>query len=32
VVWTREEELVLDTFRPAAVVRIRSGLETAAKS
>lgn len=27
VVWTREEEFFYDTFQPAAVVRIRSGLD-----
>ena len=27
VCWTREEEFFLDTFRPAAVVKIRSGLD-----
>ena len=31
VAWTREEEFFLDTFRPAAVVRIRSGLDAAGK-
>jgi len=31
VVWTREEEFFLDTFRPAAVVRIRSGLDDAGR-
>ncbi|PTX96506.1 molybdopterin cofactor-binding domain-containing protein [Opitutus sp. ER46] len=29
VMWTREEEFFLDTFRPAAVVRIDSGLDAA---
>lgn len=29
VVWTREEEFFLDTFRPAAFVTITSGLDTA---
>lgn len=27
VVWTREEEFFYDTFQPAAVVRIRSGID-----
>ena len=27
VVWSREEEFFFDTFRPAAVVKIRSGLD-----
>ena len=27
VVWTREEEFFFDTFRPAAVVKIRSGVD-----
>ncbi len=27
VMWSREEEFFFDTFRPAAVVKIRSGLE-----
>jgi isoquinoline 1-oxidoreductase len=27
--WTREEEFFFDTFRPAAVVKIRSGLDSA---
>jgi isoquinoline 1-oxidoreductase len=27
VIWTREEEFFFDTFRPAAVVRIRSGVD-----
>jgi len=27
VAWSREEEFFLDTFRPAAVVKIRSGLD-----
>lgn len=27
VAWTREEEFFFDTFRPAAVVKIRSGLD-----
>lgn len=31
VAWTREEEFFLDTFRPAAVVRIRSGLDAEGK-
>jgi isoquinoline 1-oxidoreductase len=29
VVWSREEEFFFDTFRPAAVVKIRSGLDDA---
>jgi nicotinate dehydrogenase subunit B len=29
VVWTREEEFFFDTFRPAAVVKIRSGVGSA---
>ncbi|MGD8252382.1 MAG: molybdopterin-dependent oxidoreductase [Desulfobacterales bacterium] len=29
VVWTREEEFFFDTFRPAAVVTIRSGIDDA---
>ncbi len=29
VVWTREEEFFYDTFQPAAVVKIRSGLDAA---
>ena len=28
VMWSREEEFFFDTFRPAAVVKIRSGLDT----
>jgi nicotinate dehydrogenase subunit B len=31
VCWSREEEFFLDTFRPAAVVRIRSGLDGAGR-
>src|ERR1035438_5842311 len=31
VVWNREEEFFYDTFRPAAVVKIRSGLNSAGK-
>ena len=31
VVWSREEEFFFDTFRPAAVVKIRSGLSSAGK-
>ena len=27
LIWTREEEFFFDTFRPAAVVKIRSGLD-----
>jgi nicotinate dehydrogenase subunit B len=27
VIWTREEEFFFDTFRPAAVVKIRSGID-----
>jgi CO/xanthine dehydrogenase Mo-binding subunit len=27
VIWTREEEFFFDTFRPAAVVKIRSGVD-----
>jgi isoquinoline 1-oxidoreductase len=29
VMWSREEEFVYDTFRPAAIVKIRSGLDAA---
>jgi len=29
VMWSREEEFFFDTFRPAAVVKIRSGLDAA---
>jgi isoquinoline 1-oxidoreductase len=29
VIWTREEEFFFDTFRPAAVVKIRSGIDSA---
>jgi nicotinate dehydrogenase subunit B len=29
VVWSREEEFFYDTFRPAAVVRVRSGIDKA---
>jgi hypothetical protein len=29
VIWSREEEFFFDTFRPAAVVKIRSGLDEA---
>ena len=29
VIWSREEEFFFDTFRPAAVVKIRSGLDAA---
>ena len=28
VVWSREEEFFFDTFRPAAVVKVRGGLDT----
>jgi nicotinate dehydrogenase subunit B len=31
VIWTREEEFFYDTFRPAAVVKIRSGLDPAGR-
>jgi isoquinoline 1-oxidoreductase len=31
VVWSREEEFFFDTFRPAAVVKIRAGLDAAGK-
>ncbi len=31
VVWSREEEFFFDTFRPAAVVKIRAGLDGAGK-
>ena len=31
VVWSREEEFFFDTFRPAAVFRIRAGLSSAGK-
>jgi nicotinate dehydrogenase subunit B len=31
VMWNREEEFFFDTFRPAAVVKIRSGLNSAGK-
>jgi nicotinate dehydrogenase subunit B len=31
VVWTREEEFFYDTYRPAAVVKIRSGLASSGK-
>ncbi|MGA7992480.1 MAG: molybdopterin cofactor-binding domain-containing protein [Thermoanaerobaculia bacterium] len=31
VCWSREEEFFLDTFRPAAVVKIRSGLDGAGR-
>jgi len=31
VVWDRREEFFLDTFRPAAVVKIRSGLDPAGR-
>ena len=31
VIWTREEEFFFDTFRPAAVVKIRSGLDGAGR-
>lgn len=29
VIWTREEEFFYDTFRPAAVVRVKSGMDKA---
>ncbi|MGB5984362.1 MAG: molybdopterin cofactor-binding domain-containing protein [Desulfobacterales bacterium] len=29
VIWSREEEFFYDTFRPAAVVKVRSGLDNA---
>ena len=31
VVWSREEEFFFDTFRPAAVLKIRSGIDAAGK-
>jgi isoquinoline 1-oxidoreductase len=31
VIWTREEEFFFDTFRPAAVVTIRSGIDAAGR-
>ncbi len=31
VAWTREEEFFLDTFRPAAVVHVRAGLDAAGR-
>jgi isoquinoline 1-oxidoreductase len=31
VIWTREEEFFFDTFRPAAVVKIRSGIDSAGR-
>jgi nicotinate dehydrogenase subunit B len=31
VVWDRQEEFFLDTFRPAALVKIRSGLDSAGR-
>ena len=31
VMWSRKEEFFFDTFRPAAVVKIRSGLDAAGK-
>jgi isoquinoline 1-oxidoreductase len=31
VMWNREEEFFFDTFRPAAVVQIRAGLDSAGK-
>ena len=31
VIWTREEEFFFDTFRPAAVVKIRSGIDAAGR-
>ena len=31
VMWSREEEFFYDTFRPAAVVKIRSGIDNAGK-
>ena len=31
MIWSREEEFVFDTFRPAAVVKIRSGVDAAGK-
>jgi isoquinoline 1-oxidoreductase len=31
VMWTREEEFFFDTFRPAAVVKIRSGVDDAGR-
>ena len=31
VMWTREEEFFLDTFRPAAVIHARSGLDAAGR-
>jgi isoquinoline 1-oxidoreductase len=31
VVWTREEEFFYDTFRPAAVIKIKSGLDSSGR-
>jgi nicotinate dehydrogenase subunit B len=31
MIWSREEEFAFDTFRPAAVVKIRSGVDAAGK-
>jgi nicotinate dehydrogenase subunit B len=31
VIWTREEEFFFDTFRPAAVVKIRSGIDASGR-
>ena len=31
VIWTREEEFFYDTFRPAAVVKIRSGMDASGR-
>ena len=31
LIWTREEEFFLDVFRPAAVMQIRSGMDSAGK-
>jgi isoquinoline 1-oxidoreductase len=31
VVWSREEEFFFDTFRPAAVIKIKSGLDASGK-
>jgi CO/xanthine dehydrogenase Mo-binding subunit len=31
VVWSRQEEFFFDTFRPAAVIKVRSGLDAAKK-
>lgn len=31
VVWSREEEFFFDTFRPAAVIKVRSGIDASSK-